>query len=53
MPSSTGFYASKKEAEIARTHQVLSNKDTTNYQYHIFELEIPNPAYDIQSHQRT
>jgi hypothetical protein len=53
MPSSTGFYASKKEAEMARTHQVLSNKDTNNYQYHIFELEIPNPAYDIQSHQRT
>ena len=48
-----GFYATRNEAEMARTHQLLSNKDTNNYQYHIFELEIPNPAYDIQSHQRT
>ena len=50
---SSGFYATRNEAEMARTHQLLSNKDATNCQYHIFELEIPNPAYDIQSHQRT
>ena len=52
IPGSSGFYSSKNEAEIARTHELLSNKDQ-GYQYHIFELDLPNPAYDIQSHQRT
>jgi len=52
MPGSLGFYPSRNEAEIARTHELLSNKDK-DYLYHIFELDIPNPAYDIQSHQRT
>ena len=46
LPGSLGFYPSRNEAEIARTHELLTNKDN-NYQYHIFELELPNPAYDI------
>jgi hypothetical protein len=50
LPGSLGFYPSRNEAEIARTHELLSNKDK-DYLYHIFELDIPNPAYDIQSHQ--
>lgn len=38
---------SNKEDEITCIHQVLSNKDTNNYQYHIFELAIPNPVYVV------
>ena len=39
----TGFYASLDEAEKARTFSILNDK--TGNQYHIFELEFPNPAY--------
>jgi hypothetical protein len=48
LPGSIGFYATRNEAEIARTHELLTNKDT-DYRYHVFELDLPNPAYDIQS----
>jgi hypothetical protein len=38
-----GFYGTKAEAEQARTFELL--KDTAgDSQYHVFELEIPNPA---------
>lgn len=40
-----GFYSTQQEAEHNRTLEVL--KDTTNPKprYHVFEIEIPNPAY--------
>ncbi len=38
-----GFYINLQEAEHARTLQALS--DTTGGVYHIFELEVPNPAF--------
>ena len=40
-----GFYASLQEAEHNRTIELLKNTDTPKPQYHIFELDIPNPAY--------
>lgn len=39
----TGFYASRDEAEKARTFAILNDK--TDTKFHIFELEFPNPAY--------
>jgi len=41
-----GFYPTLQEAEHNRTIEVL--KDTTSGvkpQFHVFELEVPNPAY--------
>ena len=38
-----GFYATRDEAEHSRTLELL--KETSNSKYHVFELEIPNPAY--------
>lgn len=40
-----GFYGTRHEAEQARTFELL--KETTNPkpQYHVFELEVPNPVY--------
>jgi hypothetical protein len=39
-----GFYSTRDEAEQARTFELL--KDNTNEsKFHVFELEIPNPAY--------
>ena len=42
-----GFYPTLQEAEHNRTIEVL--KDTTSGinkpKYHLFELEVPNPAY--------
>jgi len=38
-----GFYLSREEAEQNRTMEVLKNSN--GVEYHIFELEIPNPAY--------
>ena len=40
-----GFYATLQEAEHNRTMELLKNTDTPKPQYHIFELDIPNPAY--------
>jgi len=41
-----GFYLSRQEAEHQRTLEYLKYKDTGDYnRFHIFELEIPNPAY--------
>ena len=39
----SGFYATRDEAEKARTVAILGDK--TDSLYHIFELEFPNPAY--------
>ena len=43
-----GFYPSLQEAEHNRTLEVL--KDTTTGinkpKWHVFELELPNPAYE-------
>jgi hypothetical protein len=38
-----GFYATRDEAELSRTLELL--KETTGSKYHVFELEIPNPVY--------
>jgi hypothetical protein len=40
-----GFYVTLKEAEYNRTMELLKNTDTPTPLYHIFELDIPNPAY--------
>ena len=40
-----GFYANLLEAEYARTLELLKETTDKKIQYHIFELEIPNPAY--------
>ena len=39
----TGFYATRDEAEKARTFAILNDK--ADNRYHIFELEFPNPAH--------
>lgn len=40
----TGMFTTLLAAEHQRLVEMLS--DTTNSKYHIFELEIPNPAYE-------
>lgn len=40
-----GFYVTLQEAEHNRTMELLRNTDAVTPQYHIFELDIPNPAY--------
>ena len=39
----TGFYSTRDDAEKARTYAYLNEK--SGAQYHIFELDFPNPAY--------
>jgi phosphoribosylaminoimidazole (AIR) synthetase len=41
----TGFYITLAEAEHSRTMEMLKNTDPVKPQFHIFELDIPNPAY--------
>ncbi len=41
----TGFYGTRHEAEQARTFELLKDTTIPKPQYHVFELEIPNPAY--------
>lgn len=38
-----GFYGNRVEAEHIRTLELL--KEESNAKFHVFELEIPNPAY--------
>jgi hypothetical protein len=38
-----GFYGNREEAEQIRTLELL--KETSGAKYHVFELEVPNPAY--------
>ena len=45
LPGSIGFYATRNEAEIARTHELLSLSKDAQARYHIYELDIPNVAY--------
>ena len=40
-----GFYMTLQEAEHNRTMELLKNTDAVKPLYHIFELDIPNPAY--------
>ena len=40
---STGFFRSREDAEHQRMVEVL--KGTSTDMYHIYELEVPNPAY--------
>lgn len=40
-----GFYGTRHEAEQARTFELLKETATPKPQYHVFELEIPNPVY--------
>ena len=40
-----GFYATRDEAEHSRTLELLKDTATPRSNYHVFELEIPNPAY--------
>ena len=49
MPNSlnfgSGFYGTRHEAEQARTFELLKDTNTPKSLYHVFELEVPNPAY--------
>ena len=50
LPGSIGFYTTRNEAEIARTHEILMSADrSSNDQFHVFELDIPNAAYQIHN----
>ena len=40
-----GFFLTPIEAEHHRTMELLKDTATPKSQYHVFELEIPNPAY--------
>lgn len=40
-----GFYATREEAEHLRTLELLKDTNTGFCEYHVFELEIPNPAH--------
>jgi hypothetical protein len=40
-----GFYSTLHEAEMNRTLEVLKLTEKDNGKIHIFELEVPNPAY--------
>jgi hypothetical protein len=39
----SGIFGTRDEAEKARTLAILSDK--SNNTFHVFELEVPNPAY--------
>lgn len=41
----SGFFMSLQEAEQNRTLAVLSDTGTLKQQFHVFELEVPNPVY--------
>ena len=41
----TGFFLTQLEAEHHRTMQILGDSTTPKSLYHVYELEIPNPAY--------
>ena len=40
-----GFYGTRHEAEQARTFELLKDQTAPKPLYHVFELEVPNPAY--------
>lgn len=41
----SGFFATQNDAEMARTKEILGQKPESTAHYHIYEIEIPNPAY--------
>lgn len=41
----TGFFPSQSMAELMRTKELLAMKPESTTLYHIYEIEIPNPAY--------
>lgn len=43
-PGCVGVYYSMQDAEVQRTIEILSSANQSDI-YHIFELEVPNPAY--------
>jgi hypothetical protein len=45
----TGMYPTRDQAEQARTVALLADKTNPPNVYHVFELEIPNPAYQKTS----
>ena len=42
----TGYFTTLQEAEHHRTLEVLKVSDGNKLQFHIYELEVPNPAYE-------
>lgn len=41
-----GFYSSREEADQQRTLEILKSTESAGFsEYHVFELEVPNPAY--------
>jgi hypothetical protein len=43
----TGFFATHQEAEFQRTVEMLRDTTTTpRPRYHVFELDVPNPAHE-------
>jgi len=43
-----GFFYSLNEAEMHRTNEVLKESSLPKSKWHIFELEVPNPAHGEQ-----
>ena len=41
----TGFFPTQNVAELMRTKELLAQKPESSSQFHIYEIEIPNPAY--------
>lgn len=41
----TGFFPTQSTAELFRTKELLALKPDAITQFHIYEIEIPNPAY--------
>lgn len=41
----SGFFLSQADAEMVRTREILALKSDCTDRFHIYEIEIPNPAY--------
>lgn len=41
----SGFFPTQHHAELMRTKELLALKPDCTDKFHIYELEIPNPAY--------
>ena len=41
-----GFYSTLNEAEMNRTAEILKANSDKKEKFHIFELDVPNPAYE-------
>ena len=40
-----GFFLSRADAEMVRTREILALKSDNTDKFHIYEIEIPNPAH--------